>query len=219
MTEQSNRHQEQEDPFLEWVLNALQFVKDRSQLLIGGVIAIIAALVITEFVQGQRLTARDEAAHLLFQVMLADGNGQMAQVLGTGQRLIDEYAGTPSAAHGMILLANRNYGVGRYDEAKRLYERYIAEYGDVEMLVFSARTGIAACAEAQGDLQGAAAGYIAYADEHPNDRASAIALMDAARCYRLLGDPQQQRSLLDRVTHEFPSSPVSQRARQELQML
>ncbi|MBT7456644.1 MAG: hypothetical protein HN796_22345, partial [Gemmatimonadetes bacterium] len=61
MTEQSNRHQEQEDPFLEWVLNALQFVKDRSQLLIGGVIAIIAALVITEFVQGQRLTARDEA--------------------------------------------------------------------------------------------------------------------------------------------------------------
>ncbi len=219
MAEQSNRHQEQEDPFLEWVLTALQFVKDRAQLFIGGGIAIVAALVITEFVQDQREVARDEAAHLLFQVILADANGQMDEVMGTGTRLVDEFAGTPSAAHGMILLANRNYKVGRYDEAQRLYERYLAEYGDAEVLVFAAQTGIAACLEAQGDLQGAAAGYIAYAQEHPNDRSSAIALMDAARCYSLLGDTQQQRELLERVKREFPSSPVFQRARQELQML
>ena len=152
-------------------------------------------------------------------MMLADGNGQLEQVIDTGEKLIDEYAGTPSAAHGIILLANRYYRVGRYDEAEKLYERYIAEYGESQALLFAARTGVAACHEATGDLEGAATGYVAYADAHPNDRASAIALMDAARCYRVLGDTQQQGAVLGRVTRDFPTSPAAQRARQELQML
>ncbi|MBT3344803.1 MAG: tetratricopeptide repeat protein [Gemmatimonadetes bacterium] len=219
MNQESRRHEEQEDPFLEWVLMALQYVRDRAQLFIGGAIAIVAALAITQFAQTQRETAREEAANLIFQMMLADGNGQLEQVIDTGEKLIDEYAGTPSAAHGIILLANRYYRVGRYDEAEKLYERYIAEYGESQALLFAARTGVAACHEATGDLEGAATGYVAYADAHPNDRASAIALMDAARCYRVLGDTQQQGAVLGRVTRDFPTSPAAQRARQELQML
>ena len=46
-----------------------------------------------------------------------------------------------------------------------------------------------------------------------------ITTMDAARCYRLLGDALQQRQILERIQRDFPSSPVSQRARQELEML
>lgn len=219
MTEQTNRQQEQEDPFLEWVLTSLQYVKERAQLFVGGAIAIVVALAMMEFVQTQRASARDEAAHLLFQVMLADGNGQIDEVFGTGTKLIDEFAGTPSAAHGMILLGNRYYAVGRYHEARQLFTRYITEYGDAEVLLFAAHTGVAACQEAQGDLQGAAKGYLSYADENPEERASAMALMDAARCYRLLGDALQQRQILERIQRNFPSSPVSQRARQELEML
>lgn len=216
--QESRRHEEQEDPFLEWVLMALQYVKDRAQLFIGGAIAIVVALAISQFMQTQRETARDEAAQLVFEMMRADGN-QLEQLFSAGEKLIDQYAGTPSAAHGMIMLANRYYRVGRYDEARQLYGRYLSEYGDAEALVYAAKTGLAACDEVAGDLQAAAAGYVAYADGHPQQRAAAMALMDAARCYRLLGNAQQQQAVLDRVTREFPTSPAAQRARQELQML
>ena len=54
MTEQTNRQQEQEDPFLEWVLTSLQYVKERAQLFVGGAIAIVVALAMMEFARNHR---------------------------------------------------------------------------------------------------------------------------------------------------------------------
>lgn len=209
----------EEDQFLEWVLNAVEYVKARAQLFIGGAIAIVALIVIVNFVQTQRLGARDRGAALLFEASVAEQAGQPEKAIGIAQRLIDEFGGTPSAGHGMVLLANRHFGLGRFADAEGLYRRYLDEYGDVEALVFAARTGLAACREAQGDLQGAAALYVGYADEHLEYGPSALALMDAARCYRLLGDAGGERRTLERVTREYPGTPVAQRARGQLDML
>jgi TolA-binding protein len=209
----------EEDQFLEWVLNAVNYVKARAQLFIGGGVALVAVVVMTNFVQGQRVEARSRAASLLFDASIADQSGQVERVLTLAQQLVDEYAGTPSAAHGMILLANRHFALGRYADAQRLYQRYLDEEGDLEPLVFAARTGLAGCLEAQGNLGAAAAAYVAYANDNPDHGPSSIALMDAARCYRLLGDSVQHRAALERVTREYSDTPVAQRAREQLSLL
>lgn len=208
----------EEDRFLDWVLSAVEYVRDRAQLFIGGAVALVAFIAILSFVQHQRSVARQKAASLLFEAMVADQSGQLDNAIRVSQQLVDEYGGTPSAAHGTILVANRYFALGRYAEAQRLFERYLDEYGDLEPLVFAARTGLAACREAQGDLEGAARAYLEYADEHPDSQPSSLALMDAARCYRLLGDPRQ-REVLRRVTREYAESPAAQRAREQLNML
>jgi len=209
----------EEDEFLEWVLRAIEYLKQRLQLFIGGAVAIVAVIAITSFMKTQRGEARERAATLLFEATLADRSGQMDQVIRIGQQLIDDFAGTPSASQAMILLGNRFFSLGRYPDAQRLYRQYLDAHGDLDALVYAARTGLAACREAQGDLEGAARDYVRYADENPDSQPSALVLMQAARCYGQLGDAARRRETLERVTRQHPLTPVAQRAREQLTMM
>lgn len=209
----------EEDRFLEWVLQAGEYVKSRAQLFIGAAVAVVAVIVIANFLQGQRLEARSRAAEMIFEANLAEQTGQIDRVVGIAQQLIEEYAGTPAASHGIVMLANRYFTLGRYVDAQRLYQRYLDEHGDQPPLVFAARTGLAACLEAQGDLAAAARTFVDYADDHPDHPPSAIALMDGARCFRLLDDGERQREVLERVVREYGQTPVARRAREQLALL
>lgn len=209
----------EEDEFLTWVLNAGQYIKDRAQLFLGGVVAIVAVIVIASFLQTQQAEARQRASAMLFETTVTLGSGQVDQGVRLGQQLIDEYTDTPAAAQAMIVVANRYFLLGRYAEAEALYRQYLDIHGDLEPLVYAARTGLAACREARGDLQGAASDYVAYADENPEAPSSAMALMEAARCYRQLGDAGRSKEILERVLSDHGMTPVAQRAREQLNLM
>jgi len=209
----------EEDEFLEWVLRAIEYLKARAQLFIGSAVAIVAVIAIVSSMQTQRTEARERAAALLFEATIADRSGQTDQVISLGQQLVDDFAGTPAAAQGMIMLGNRYFGLGRYADAKRLYHQYIEAHGDQNALIYAALTGLAACREANGDLEGAARDYVAYADNNPASPPSALALMQAARCYGQLGDTARRRELLERVTQQHSLTPVAQRAKEQLSMM
>lgn len=209
----------EEDEFLEWVLRAIQYFKERAQLFIGGAVAIVAVFAIISFLQTQKEEARERASALLFEATIADRSGQTDQVIRLSQQLVNEYSGTPAAAQGVILLANRYFALGRYPDAERLYQQYLDTYGDLDALVYAARTGLAACREASGDLEGAARDYVRYAEEHAASPPAALALMHAARCYQQLRDNGRYRQTLERVTREHALTPVAQRAREQLAML
>jgi len=209
----------EEDEFLEWILRAIEYIKQRAQLFIGGAVAIVAVVAITSFMQTQQAEARERAAALLFEATLADRSGQVDQVIRIGQQLVDKFAETPAGSQGMIVLGNRYFTLGRYADAQRLYQQYLDGKGDQDALVYAAQTGLAACRVAQGDIQGAAQDYVRYADENPKNPPSALALMQAARCYGQLGDAPNRRSVLERVTRQHPRTPVAQRAREQLNMM
>ena len=154
-----------------------------------------------------------------FEATVADRSGQVDQVLRISQQLVDDFAGTPAGSQGMIVLGNRYFSLGRYADAQRLFRQYLDTHGDLDALVFAARTGLAACREAQGDLEGAARDYVQYADDNPVSPPSALALMQAARCYGQLGDAARRRETLERVTRQHPLTPVAQRAREQLTMM
>ncbi|MEE2658041.1 MAG: tetratricopeptide repeat protein [Candidatus Latescibacterota bacterium] len=219
MEERSNRPTRaelEEDQFLEWVLTALAYIRARGHIFIGGAVAVVATIAIISFVQQQRSSARTEAAALLFEATLADQVGQIDGVLRVCERLVDDFGNTPAAAQATVMLGNRYFALGRYAEAERSYQRYLDDYGDEPVLRFAAESGIAAGYEAQGNFEQAAAAYVDYATRHPEIEASALMLMDAARCHRQLGDRDRERSLLERVMEEFPQSSATTRARQEL---
>ncbi|MFC1526591.1 tol-pal system YbgF family protein [Candidatus Latescibacterota bacterium] len=213
------REELEEDRFLEWLMDAVEYVKARAQLFIGAAAALIVAILAITYVQSARLEARQEAAELLGQAAIADETGRFDEVVSLCEQLTDKYGGTPAAAQATIRLANRYFAQGRYGDAERLYQSYLEDYGDVDVLVFAAWTGIAATRESQGDMAAAAAKYREYADAHGDSDEAAIALMDAARCYGAAGDRAQQREALERVTRDYASSPVLGRAREELSML
>lgn len=209
----------EEDKFLAWVLEAVDYVKERSQLFIGGVAAVVVVILAISYVQSARQDARQEAIALLGQAIMADEAGRFDEVLGTCEQLTTQYGGTPSAAQATVLLANRYFIQGRYGDAERLYQSYLDDYGDVEILAYAAWGGLAACYEAQGDMQRAAEQYYSYADAHADMDEAALSLVEAARCFAAAGDRVRARESLVRVTRDFSGTPVVSRAREELSML
>ena len=213
------REELEEDQFLAWVLEAVEYVKERSQLFIGVVAAVIVAILAISYVQSARQEARVEANALLGQAIMADESGRLDEVLRVCEQLTTQYGGTPAAAQATVMLANRYYIQGRYADAGRMYQSYLDDYGDIDMLEYAAWSGLGACYEAQGDLERAAAQYLSYADSHAAGDEAALALMEAARCFAAAGQRDRARQCLERVVGDFADTPIASRARQELNML
>ena len=209
----------EEDQFVEWIAQASDYVKERGRAFVSGAAAVVVIVVAVNYVQASRETARAEAAGLLGKALIAQQTGQLEQSLRLGEQLLSTYGGTSAAAHGTIVLANRYFTQGRFAEAQDLYQSYLTDYGEVDVLVFAAWRGIGACYEAQDQFERAAAKYAEFARVHAGSMAASLALMDAARCYGVLGDTAQQREALEQVTKDHASSPVAIRARQELGLL
>ncbi|NKB67290.1 MAG: tetratricopeptide repeat protein [Candidatus Latescibacteria bacterium] len=208
-----------EDQFLEWVLEAVEYVKERRQYFIGGVVVIILAVVGVNLLIDQQEQAKVEASQLLGQILIAEEEGRAEEGMSMAQRLVDEYAGTPAAAKGVLLLANRYYNQQRYEEARSLYQGYLDSYEPVDVLVFGAWNGLAACLAAEEKWDQAAAKYQQYAQTHSGTQQSAYALWQAAQCYKAMGNTQQQKALLEQIIRDYAESPLVSRAREEQNML
>ena len=209
----------EEDKFLEWILEAGEYIKARAQLFIGGAVGIAAILFVISYMQTSRETARAEASALLGKVLIAESNGQTQEGLQLSEQLVDLYPGTPAAAQGLVQLGNRYYSRGRYAEAEKQFQMYLDEHGDVDVLVYAAWSGIAACYESQGEFERAALKFTEYAEQNKGQMQAALALMNAARCYHLAGQVEMAKKELERVTRDHADSPVAGRARDQLNML
>jgi TolA-binding protein len=208
-----------EDRFVEWVLETADFVRARAQQFIAAAAAVVLVIAGVAYYNKAQTDARVEAAALLGEALIADDNNQTDEAIRLAEQVLKGYAGTPGAAQATLFLANRYYAQGRYGESQKLYEQYLSDYGDQDVLAFAARSGLASCAEAQGDYRQAAAKFQAAATASGGNTQGALALLEAARCYGLAGDTASQKGVLNQIAREFSDSPAAARAREELAML
>lgn len=208
-----------EDEFVEWIMRAVDYVRERVQLFAGGLVAIVLLILGINYIIDSQEMAGEEAATKLGDVLMAEESGQVGKVITLAEELIGKYAGTPAAAQGMLVLANRHFSQGNYGEAQRLYETYLDDYGQTDVLIYGAWSGIASCMEAQGNLQDAAAKYQKYAADNPGSVQAAMALMEASRCYGKLGDLPARKELLEQIIKDFGNLPVAAQAKADIAML
>ena len=209
----------EEDQFLEWLVTAGEFVKERRQAFVGGGVAVVAIVVISMVIVNEQEQARLMAADQLGQIRLAEDQGETGEALRLIEDLTQAYEGTSAAGQGVIILANRYYSQGSYGEAEKLYQGYLEDYGQIDLLVYAAWNGLAACLEARGDLLGASAKYEEFARLNPTELQAAAALFEAARCYGQAGRLENQRATLKQIVKDYSRSPVAGKAREELKML
>lgn len=208
-----------EDEFLDWTMQAVDYVRERMQLFAGGLVAVVLLILAINYIIESQDVAREEAATLLGDVLMAEESGQSDKVIALVEELIGNYAGTPAAAQGTLVLANRHFSQGNYGEARRLYETYLDDYGQTDVLIYGAWSGIASCLEAQGSHRDAAAKYEEYAAAHPGSVQAAMALMEASRCYGKLGDLTARKRLLEQIIKDFGDLPLAARAKADMAML
>ena len=217
--EKLTKNELEEDQFLEWVVNAGEYIKERKQAFIGGGVAVLAVIVISMVIVNEQEQARLLASEQLGMIRLAEDQGQEDEALRLTRDLTEAYEGTAAAGQGVVILANRYYSQGDFTEAEKLYQSYLDDYGQVDILAYAAWNGLAACLEARGDHQGAAAKYEEFAKLHPTDLHASTALYEAARCHGETGNVDRQRSALSQIVKDFARSPVAGKAREELKML
>ncbi len=208
-----------EDHFVEWILDGVDYVRARSQQFITAGAALVLVVAGIAYYNKTQADSRVEAADMLGEAMIADDNSQTDEAIRLGERILKDHAGTPAAAQAVLFLANRYFAQGRYGESQKLYEGYLSDYGDLDVLAFAARTGLASCAEAQGDYRQAAAKFQEAATGSGGDTQGAVALLEAARCFGLAGDSASQKGILNQITRDYNESPAAARAREILAML
>ena len=216
-SERPTRAELEEDRFVEWIMQAADFLKERMQFVIAAAAAVAVIVVLIGYMRSVEEEDRLQASASFGQVLMAEANGDAGQAMEIAEQLIREHSGTPAAAQGVVYLANRLFHQGRLDEAQRLYETYLDD-GEVDVLVFAAWSGVAACIESQGQFAQAAAKYEEYADQYDGQQAT-LALMSASRCYALAGDTEAQKEALGRIARDFPTSPLVAKAREQLRRL
>ena len=205
-----------EDEFVEWIMQAVEYVKERAQLFVGGAVAVIVVIVaINYFIESEEAN-RLKAAALLGDVLMVEQGGEPTEAVRLAEELVSAYAGTPAAAQGVVLLANLHYAQGRYAEARGYYQRYLDNYEPVDVLSYAAQSGLGACLEAEGQLLAAAQHYETYAAQQAGTIREAMARMEAARIYGLAGDSDKQQALLKEVSRTFAQYPIAAQARAAL---
>jgi TolA-binding protein len=208
-----------EDEFVEWLMRAVDYVRGRAQnFAVGSVAVVVAILAVNYFIESQE-KSKVEAAALFGDMIMAEQSGQLSEAIRIAEQLLATYAGTPSAAQGSIMLGNLHFSQGRYADAQRYFQMYLSDYEPIDVLVNASQSGLAACLEAQGQVAEAAKGYEEIALRLPGSAQAALAKMNAARCYRLMGDHNKQRVLLESVRDDYSRFPIASRARTELEML
>ena len=205
-----------EDEFVEWIMQAIEYVKERTQLFVGGAVAVIAVIVAINYFIESEETNRLQAAALLGDVLMVEQGGSSDEATRLAEELASTYAGTPAAAQGTVLLANLHYAQGRYAEARTYYQRYLDNYEPVDVLAYAAQSGLGACLEAEGQLLAAAEHYETYAAQQTGTIREAMARMEAARIYGLAGDSDKQQALLEEVSRTFAQYPIAAQARAAL---
>ena len=207
-----------EDEFVEWIMEAVEYVKERARLFVGGAVAVVAVIVAINYFIESKEADRLKAAALLGDVLMVEQGGEPTEAVGLAEELVSAYAGTPAAAQGTIILANLYYAQGRYVEARGYYQRYLDNYEPVDVLAYAAQSGLGACLEAEGQLVAAAQHYETYAAQQAGTIREAMARMEAARIYGLAGQSDKQQALLEQVSRTFARYPIAAQARAALAM-
>ena len=207
-----------EDEFVEWIMQAVEYVKERASLFGGGAVAVVVVIVAINYFIESKEADRLQAAALLGDVLMVEQGGEPTEAIRLAEELVSSYAGTSAAAQGTVLLANLHYAQGRYAEARSYYQRYLDNYEPLDVLAYAAQSGLGACLEAEGQFVAAAQHYEAYAAQQAGTIREAMARMEAARIYGLAGDSDKQQALLEEVSRTFAQYPIAAQARAALAM-
>ena len=208
-----------EDEFVEWIMKAIDYVKERTQLFGGGAVGVLVVIMAINYFIESKEEAKVEAATLLGDVLMAEQNGQISEAVRIAEQLVSSYSGAPAAAHGVVLLANLHYTQGRFAEARGYYRNYLDNYEHLDVLAYAAQSGLGSCLEAEGQLVEAAKHYEAYAAQESGTIREGMAQMEAARVYGLAGNRNRQRELLESVSRNFTQYPIAVQARMAMDML
>lgn len=208
-----DKKQMKEDKLVTFWFNAMEWIEQYQQYILGGVAAIVLIIVGAYFYKNHK-AGQEQRASVMFAnaKRLYDSQNYDAAV-DSLVRMTNEYDGTPSASVGTIYLANAFMFKKDYAVAERYYRQYLDDYGDDPILSAAAAAGVAASYDERGDFAKAAELYEKTAKDFPESYRAPQLLMDAARCYRFAEKHEAALKTLAQLLEKYPKSRFVEEAK------
>ena len=181
-------------------------MNQNSKLVTGILLGIIAIIVFSSLVVHSRKTAEMNASVELTKARAEIENGNAEKSMDILRALMTNYSGTQNAGRATFYLANLLYERGEYDEALKLYQKYIDDYGNDVIISSSSFSGIAACYEEKDDFENAAKFYLKGAAKYSKHFEAPEQLMHAARCYKLMNKDNKAIEIYQKVIDQYPDA-------------
>ena len=210
------RRELRQDEFVNRILAAWAYVEENYIRMLVAVAGVVILILLGVYVMHRMDVQAREAVEAEGRVRVLLLQGQVDDAILEAERIADAYGGEAAAGRALQLAGGLYFETGRYAEAQAAFEKYLQEFDAMGPTGYSAWSGVAAAMEEQGNPAGAAARYQAFADEFEDSPFAPNALKEAARCYRVSGDSDQARILLQRILDRYSRSPAVRGAQEQL---
>ncbi len=134
------------------------------------------------------------------------------------QQLLDKYGWTRSGQRALLYIGDCYYGLKKFDNAKEIYEKYLAEYPDDKLMGYLVRRNLGYVSEAQGKLDEAIS-YYRQTLKQETDLGGLQLYLNIARCYELKQDWQQALNTYEEAVYAFSGNPDISEIKQHIQEL
>jgi TolA-binding protein len=172
------------------------------------------------FIQQSSIRRTQAAIDAIGVVQVALMQGNTSTAITNAQSIIRDYEGEPIAGRALITLANIYFNQGRFEEAVTHYRQFLGATENASgPEAYGAWSALGAAMEAQNDMNGAAQQYSSYTHAHRSTPFAPLALMEAARCYKLAGNTDMAKQTYQRIISDYREATSASQAKSELGML
>lgn len=132
--------------------------------------------------------------------------------------IVTRYGSTPAAPAALLNLAKTEFNNGETAQARAHYEQFLQDFRKNDMKPV-AELGLAYCSEAEGDFNGAAKAFLAFAEAHAGHWLHPSSVRGAARCLKQANRSDEARILLEDFLTYNPGSRWTGAVEDDLQQL
>lgn len=134
------------------------------------------------------------------------------------QKVVDDYASTPTAPLALMELAREKFNTGQFDEAEELYARFTKKHSGHE-LAAQAELNLITCKEAKDQFGEAHLLYGEFAKKHAGSFLAPSAMMYQARCLEALDQLDEAQIAYEDLIVNFPETTWSRIAEANLKVV
>ncbi len=195
-----------EDKFVQFTMQAKNYIEDNARMVTIVSAVIIAAIVIFTGYSYFHKQDVEKAETLFGEAQMEYQNLNNLKAKNLLHQLEDGYSGTEEAAKGLFLLANIYFNENKTEEAAKYYQEFIDSYSKSPVLVASGLAGYASCMERLGKWAEAAEYYKKAQEKAPNFVEAPDYLYLAALNYAQAGNKEAAKQALEYITTQYKDS-------------
>ncbi|MDI6809421.1 MAG: tetratricopeptide repeat protein [Candidatus Eisenbacteria bacterium] len=199
------RREMKEDRLVTFALRAFDYVRENAGKM--AVAAVVAAFVVVGavYVSHVRRDSEDKASFLLAQGNSEYWAGRMASAQSFFSEGSSRYPGATDGKIARLRLGDTQLFLGKYSDAIESYREFLKREKKNQVLILSAKRGLAIALEDQKSYVEAAREYEGIANSFPKGDPQVSALLDAVRSLRSGGRTDDAVKILKRIVSEYPN--------------